>query len=254
VHRNTLVRLHPLTGAPIAPLGYRKDGRAIWPILGGSEPAGEPAPDNGAPPAQDAQDASGQGGQPAPFQWDGNVESLPADVQKVIRDARDDAAKARTNAKAQAADQARQELAQQIGKALGLVTDGDTPPDPAQLTEQLTAAQQAQRETALKLAVFQSAATAGADPARLLDSNSFLASVRDIDPADGEAVTAAITKAVTDNAWLKAGRAPGASGADHAGGSGEGAVTSEQFARMSPSQRQELYETNPTLYRQLAGR
>lgn len=29
--------LHPHTGLPIEPLGHRKDGRAIWPILGASE-------------------------------------------------------------------------------------------------------------------------------------------------------------------------------------------------------------------------
>ncbi|MCW2758068.1 MAG: hypothetical protein JWO46_1814 [Nocardioidaceae bacterium] len=27
---------HPLTGGPIVPLGYRKNGRPIWPILGGA--------------------------------------------------------------------------------------------------------------------------------------------------------------------------------------------------------------------------
>lgn len=40
--RATLPRLHPRTGAPLRPLGYRKDGRAIWPILGASEPPNQP--------------------------------------------------------------------------------------------------------------------------------------------------------------------------------------------------------------------
>jgi hypothetical protein len=37
--------LHPRTLQPLQPIGHRKDGRAIWPILGGSEPpAPAPAP------------------------------------------------------------------------------------------------------------------------------------------------------------------------------------------------------------------
>lgn len=48
---STLFRRHPRTGAPLRPLGYRKDGRAIWPILGGSEPPNQPpAPPGGQPP------------------------------------------------------------------------------------------------------------------------------------------------------------------------------------------------------------
>lgn len=36
--------LHPLTGQPVLPLGFRKDGRAIWPVMGGDDtvpPAGD---------------------------------------------------------------------------------------------------------------------------------------------------------------------------------------------------------------------
>lgn len=59
--------LHPLTKAPIVPLGFRKNGRAIWPVLGGSEPpnrggdpggdgGGDPGPDGGDPPGGDPAD------------------------------------------------------------------------------------------------------------------------------------------------------------------------------------------------------
>lgn len=32
-----LLRLHPITGAPLLPVGYRKNGRPIYPILGAAE-------------------------------------------------------------------------------------------------------------------------------------------------------------------------------------------------------------------------
>jgi hypothetical protein len=67
-------------------------------------------------------------------------------------------------------------------------------------------------------------------------------------------VNAAITTALTENPKLKAVQATGASAVDHAGGSGEGAVTPEQFAAMKPAEKNALYVSNPTLYRQLAGR
>jgi hypothetical protein len=42
--------LHPLTGDPITPIGHRRDGREIWPILGGSEPPGGAPGAGGNPP------------------------------------------------------------------------------------------------------------------------------------------------------------------------------------------------------------
>lgn len=42
---------HPLTGVPLQALGRTKDGRLIWPVMGGSQPAGEPQPNpNPGPP------------------------------------------------------------------------------------------------------------------------------------------------------------------------------------------------------------
>ena len=68
-----------------------------------------------------------------------DIASLPEPVQKIIRDARAEASKARTTAKANAADEARKELAAQVAKALGIQV-GDEPPDPAQLAAQVEAA------------------------------------------------------------------------------------------------------------------
>jgi len=40
---NTLAR-HPRTGHLLVPVGYRRNGKPIWPILGGSEPPAPPTP------------------------------------------------------------------------------------------------------------------------------------------------------------------------------------------------------------------
>lgn len=168
------------------------------------------------------------------------VDSLPDWAQKIIRDARAGEASARVTAKT-AAEQATADLAQKIGKALGLVPDGQ-PADPAKLTEQLTAAQQAQRDALVELAVYRAAGPLGAKPDALLDSRSFLAAIKDVDPTDGEAIKTAVEAAVTANPLLKTQAAPaplaGASGADFTGGTGGGSgqLTRAQLAAMSPTE------------------
>jgi hypothetical protein len=96
----------------------------------------------------------------------------------------------------------KKEMAQAIGKALGLVKD--EPIDPAKLTESLTTSQAEAKQARVELAVFRSAAAAGGDPAALLDSSSFLASLAAVDPSDSAAVTAAIQAAVAANPRLGA--------------------------------------------------
>jgi len=105
---------------------------------------------------------------------------------------------ARTNAKAQAATDARQ----QILKDLGLI-EGDEVADPAKIAAQLAASGADARQARVELAVYR-AAGAIADPSALLDSTSFLASLKDIDPTDSAAITAAITAAVESNPRLGA--------------------------------------------------
>ncbi|HET6909836.1 MAG TPA: hypothetical protein VFH54_10900 [Mycobacteriales bacterium] len=105
-----------------------------------------------------------------------------------------------------AAEAARQDLAQTIGKALGLVQD-DTPPDPAALTQQLTAASAQAKQAQLELAVYRAAGDT-ADPIALIDSRAFMQQVAAIDPADTSAITQAITQAVTANPRLARSQAP----------------------------------------------
>jgi len=105
--------------------------------------------------------------------------------------------------KQQAAEQARTEIAQTVGKALGFVKD-DEPVDPTKLTEQLTAAGADARQAKIELAVFRASQATDADPSALLDSTSFLAKLKDIDPTDSAAIKAAITAAVESNPRLGA--------------------------------------------------
>lgn len=192
-----------------APAGQAGGDEGQQPIS--DQPAPKPAPPTTAPQQQPTDPTAG----------DGKVEDLPDWAQKIIRDARDGEAKARTNAKQQAANDAKAELAQTIGKALGLVKE-DEPVDPDKLAADLQNAQGAQRDTALELAIYKAAATAGADPTKLTDSRSFMASIpTDLDPTNTDAVTAIVKAAVDSNPTLKTVRVTGASSADHAGGSGD---------------------------------
>lgn len=198
---------------------------------GEQPPAAPPATPPAAPPA-------------AGSSWDGKVESLPADVQKLIGDLRKEAGDHRVSAK-NATKEAETKI-QGILKALGLREDGTE--DPAKAAQAAAAERDTARSEALKarreLAIFKSAATHSADPSRLLDSTSFLASIDGLDPAtDGEKIDAAIKAAVESNPYLKATRAVGASGIEQTGGSGvQGQITEEQLKGMSPEQIVEAQE------------
>jgi len=156
-----------------------------------ANPAAEPpkpAPPAPAPPAEDS---------------DAKIARLEAEVKA----ARAEAGKDRVTSKQNAADAAEKALAQKIGVALGLVKD--EPVDPAKLTEQLTAAGAQAKQAQVELAVYRAAATTEADPAALLDSRSFLDSVKGVEPNDAKAIAAAIAAAVTANPRLGKTPAPG---------------------------------------------
>ncbi|WP_122262210.1 hypothetical protein [Ornithinimicrobium cerasi] len=217
--------------SPANPHGLRffEGGEGAPAATGDGAPAGQGGQEgaaNGTTGGQGAAATQGSaqaGAQSAAGEWDGKVESLPDPVQKMIRDLRAESADRRT--KLTAAEQAQQDAIRALAKAAGIELPGETAPDPAQLTEQLTATQAQARQAAIELAVFKAAPTHQGDPNALLDSRSFLAKVADLDPASAEFTTtvdAAIKDAVTTNPKLKAAPAVGASAADHAGGSGEG--------------------------------
>lgn len=171
------------------------------------------------------------------------VEDLPDWAQKIIRDARKEAGDHRAAAKT-AGEQAQKDFADKIAVALGIKPDAAQ--DPAALTAALTDAQTKARDASLKLAVYQTAGTAGANPDALLDSNTFLANVRQLDPTSSDfptKVSEAITAAVTANPTLKAARAAGASTVETPGGTGEqGQITEAQLAQMTPEQINDALE------------
>lgn len=191
---------------------------------GGEEQTGEaPAPNEGegqeTPPADDDEHGS------------------TADDPK-LKAARDEAAQNRIRAREakDAADTAASkydQLVQTLGKGLGLIKDddGEAPaPDAEALAAQVAEAQTKATESARELAVYKAAATNGADPTKLLDSRSFLASIAEVDHGDEAALSAAIKAAVQGNQSFALGRVSGASTADTASGPGGGSAPKAEMS------------------------
>ncbi|MCI4143053.1 hypothetical protein [Streptomyces sp. MMS20-AI2-20] len=254
MRKNTLARArldgagwaHPYGHGPFSPIVYADGGDGGGSGSGdggsgdgGSGGSGSPG-GSGSGTGDQGGRQSGQGGQQSGqpgsdpwtgFQWDGKVDSLPPDVAKVIREAREEAGKSRTVAKQNAAEEARKELLATISKAVGLDA-GPTPPTPEELTRQLTqsqsaltAAQEQAASAALELHVYRTASRMGADADALLDSRSFCDRIDSIDPSGkpedfNKAVEDAITEALDANPLLRAGRVPRRGGGDFPGGPG----------------------------------
>lgn len=143
------------------------------------------------------------------------VSDLPQWAQDLIKNTRGEVARTRVEAKKQAAEEAaaaaKKQMAEDIGRALGIITD-DTPEedklDPDQLKQLLEGERTSTQMARTELAVFKAASGGTFNAAALLDSRSFLDSVKDLDPSDAEAVNAAIAKAIEANPWLKVEPAP----------------------------------------------
>lgn len=192
------------------------------------------------------------------------VEALPEWAQTEIRRARDEAAKTRAG-KNSAVEQAVQETVDKILAAAGRTPEGgDQPPSVEQLTKDL-ADQKATgdkvaadlREARAELVVWRNATNLGVDAAAVTDSRAFERALADLDPASetfAEDVKKAAQAAAENNPKLKAAQAAGKSGAELNGGTGEGAITQDQYKHMSGAERNALARTNPNLYAQLSGR
>lgn len=127
--------------------------------------------------------------------WDGKVESLPEDVQRMIRDARKEAGDSR------AAKNAADERTKAILKAAGIATEED---DPVKVLEQ-TKKERDDLAAENKLNKVERAAEKagrkhGADVDELLDRQSFREQLKKLDPAAAgfEAELDALVKATVD--------------------------------------------------------
>ncbi|MFB8772106.1 hypothetical protein [Streptomyces broussonetiae] len=237
MQKRTLPRLartgwaHPYRTGPFDPYLYADGGDGGDSGSDSGDTGDDTTDDSGDDDAGGTSDDAGDDGAkddkpkpklPAKKDSDEDPAAKIARLEKELKSANADAAKARTNAKKAAADEARTAIVQELGKALGLIKDDkDTPPDPAALKAQIEQATAAHRETAVELAIYRSAGKYGADPDALTDSRTFLNSIKGLDPSeDGFAkkVSDAIKKAVETNPKLKAAsQAPARTSGDFSG-------------------------------------
>jgi hypothetical protein len=175
-------------------------------------PAPQPAPAPQPTPAPVQSPAPAPTPTPATPKLEDLLADLPADARTAIlgqvTEARQDAAKYRTQRTT--AQQQAQEAQQQrdaVLKALGIKADGTPDVDPAKAAEE--AANDAW-VAKVQLAIYTAAGKAGADPAKLLDSVSFIDSLDQhvtAQPGDTDfasQVDAAIKAAVAANPTYKA--------------------------------------------------
>ena len=271
---------HQLTATPGALLGHRKDGRPFYLLAGGSgEGDGADAPTTDNPPQDgpaNSPEAAADPPAPAEAAPPPAAKAKPSREEDVDERSRKAVAAIREDfkterGKRQAAEKKTAEFAAQleemqaastkqldaIAKALGLKPD-DTPPDPADLTRRLEAAQaeasqraDAHRMAEIKLAVYQAAGGHDADADVLLDSASFLRKVEGLDP-DGEDFAAQVSDLIATavEATPRYKRTPPASGkptpavpksgGEFTGGQGQPRQwTDEDVDRATPAQLQD---------------
>lgn len=239
-------------GDAVMEAGAGGDGGAGGEGTGGDAGAGTGA---GAAGTGEQGQNGADSGEGKPAEWDGKVESLPAEAQKMIRELRGESKDRRE--KLTAAEQQQQDIVRAFAKAAGIpLPDDEQQPNPDELTQKLTAAQERARDSAAELIVWRAAKDLGVDPSAVTDSRSFERAIKDLDPTDPafeESVKTAAKTAAEQNPKLKAVMTAGQSSADFSGGSGEGAITQDKFNAMTPAEKNALFKSDPTLYRRLAG-
>ena len=167
-----------------------------------------------------------------------------AKEQSELRRARREAAKYRTE-RNQITEQ-YEKLTDTIGRAFGFIKDETTLEELQARVEQAT---QREKDATVRLAVFQAAHHAGADPERLLDSNSFLKSLTNIDPDDSEALATHIKTYVADHQYLRTAPQGGTSAVEHATGSGSTTPNTKNPATMTMADLNRLYHQDREAYR-----
>lgn len=239
---------HPLTGTPLHPIGYRRNGRAIWPILGGSDAVTETGEQAAGVTQQAAQQTTPPAPGPAPqlptappppaarpdpaVRSDDTAATLAArytaeELAGLVTNLRHENSRDRHNAKAtaaqEAADKTKLEMAQAIGKALGLVQESEEVTTD-QLQQRINTMQADGKADKIELEVYRTADKHGANSAALVDSVGFRRAVANLDPADADfsaKVVEASKQAVQANPLLRATPAVVRTGNPFTGGPGE---------------------------------
>ncbi|MGC0365012.1 hypothetical protein ABH922_002996 [Rhodococcus sp. 27YEA15] len=199
--RNTIRTIAPAVLDPFGMSGNRAARRHPR-----RDPEGHPKPAPSPEPAPTPDPAPKPGPKPAPEgdDWASLFGGMtPAEVKEKLDHSRKWETRAKDNRDAA-------EKWSQIEKAF-TGEGGDTPPDPAQLATELTAAQREIRDTKIENAVFRLAPGHSANPGALIDSRSFMAQLDQLDPSAtdfADQVNAAIVTAVAANAALATSRGP----------------------------------------------
>jgi hypothetical protein len=188
-----------------------------------------------------------------------DVASLPSWAQQRITTTRAEAASWRTRAQGTAPQPGEPAAPAAPPVAPGTPetppAEGDVNRLPRWAQQAVTDGQGAARTLAVQSAVIAAAPAAGADIARLLDSNSAMAAFAAVDPTDPTAVAAAITAALAAQPYLAAAGMPTGPprGGAEFGAPASTEVTPQQFAAMDYRARAALFESDPVAYRRLAG-
>lgn len=185
------------------------------------------------------------------------VESLQAELatkDKIISDLRKENGKARITAKTQAANEARATVVDDIAKALGIKEDTAPTVETLQetiatLTEEKAQAEATSTQAEMHLAVYKAAKAAGGDPDLLLDSQSFTASLADVEPTDTDTLKTKIQEWVAANPKYAAGTSPARSTIEHT--SGPSAITLDEFKALDHASRVKYARSNPEAARAL---
>ncbi|GCD94067.1 hypothetical protein [Embleya hyalina] len=210
-------------------VGYRADGRPIYPIAGGSgegDSSGAAGGSGDGGQGGDAQgsatDAQGQGSEGPGAQ--ASTKQAGADAPKPAEKPADPNTPTvgDLQAKLDAAEKRQASQMDAIAKALGLKSE-DQAPSPEQLASKVTDLEATTRSQAVELAVLKRAGALGARGDRLTDSRAFLDKVGKLDPAGSNfdaQVDAAISAALKADASLAVTQPPTRSGGDFNGGPG----------------------------------
>lgn len=107
--------VHPHTGAPLVPIGTRRDGSPIWPIMGASEDDDENEKDESDDDPADEDDETGDEDDPADGESD-EQDDAPASKELVAKNRELIEEKKKARKRAQDAEQRANDLEQRLNK------------------------------------------------------------------------------------------------------------------------------------------